>query len=85
MSRVLLFAGWMLIGASAHAADEIESLDADFLEYLANLEADDDNWTLLDDPDREPASEDPEHEQSAKKPAARKSSKEAARPAVEER
>lgn len=78
-------AGWMLSGAGAHAADEIEPLDADFLEYLANLEADDDNWTLLDDPDREPASKDSENEPPAEQPAARKSSKEAAKPAVEER
>ena len=85
MNRPLVVAGWMLIGASALAAGEIEPLDADFLEYLANLEADDDNWTLLDDPDRDSASEDAENEQSAEKPTARKSSEEAAKPAVEER
>lgn len=85
MRSALLLAGWMLVGAATQAADEIEPLDAAFLEYLANLEADDDNWTLLDDPDSEPASKDPENEQPAEKPAARKSSKEAAKPAVEER
>ncbi len=37
MSRVLLM-GWMLLGAVTQAADEIEPLDADFLEYLANME-----------------------------------------------
>ena len=86
MRRALLLAAWMLFGTGTPAADEIEPLDADFLEYLANLEADDDNWTLLDDdPDREPASNDSETEQPAEKPAARKSNKEAAKPAVEER
>lgn len=86
MRKALLLSGWMLIGAAAWAADEIEPLDADFLEYLANLEADDDNWTLLDDGmDREPASNHSETEQPAERPAARKSSKEAAKPAVEER
>lgn len=85
MRRGLLLAGWMLIGAAAPAADEFEPLDADFLEYLANLEADDDNWTLLDDPDRQPASRDSENEPPAEKPAARKSNEEAAKPAVKER
>jgi hypothetical protein len=75
----------MLIGAGTHASDEIESLDADFLDYLANLEADEDNWTLLDDPDPEPASKKSEEDASAEKSAARKSSEEAAKPAVEER
>ncbi|WP_129641216.1 hypothetical protein [Peristeroidobacter agariperforans] len=83
MRTALLLAVSMLTGMLTHAADEIEPLDADFLDYLANLEADDDNWTLLDDPDREPASQDSEKEPA--KPAARKANKEAAKPAVEER
>lgn len=74
----------MLFGTASHAADEIEPLDADFLEYLANMESDDDNWTLLDNPDQQPASQDSESE-PADPPAARKASKEAAKPAVEER
>lgn len=85
MRRALFLAGWMLIGAGTRAADEIEPLEADFLDYLANLEADEDNWTLLDDPDRKPASEDSEDGPSAKKPAPRNASEEAAKPAVEER
>ncbi len=44
----------MLFGVAARAADEIEPLDADFLEYLANMEAMTTDWTLLDDPDRKP-------------------------------
>lgn len=75
----------MLFGTATHAADEIEPLDADFLEYLANMESDDDNWTLLDDSGQQPANQDSESEQPAAPPVARKASKEAAKPAVEER
>ena len=44
--------GWsacilVLLSAVAVAAEEEEQLDADFLEYLANLEGDDDDWTLV--------------------------------------
>ncbi len=31
----------------APAAEDPEQLDAEFLEYLANLEGDDDDWTLV--------------------------------------
>lgn len=75
----------MLLGSATHATDELEPLDADFLEYLANLEADDDNWTLLDEPDSKPASQDSESEPPVKRPATRKPAKEAAKPAVEKR
>jgi hypothetical protein len=85
MRRALLLAGWVLIGAATQAAEDIEPLEADFLEYLANLEADEDNWTLLGEPDREPVSKEIENEQPAKKAAARKASNEAAKPAAEER
>jgi hypothetical protein len=71
----------MLFGVAARADDEIEPLDAAFLEYLAHMESDDDNWTLLGDPDHKPA----ESKQPAQKPVTRKANKEAAKPAVEER
>jgi hypothetical protein len=32
------------------AADELESLDADFLAYLAELEGDEDDWTIVEPP-----------------------------------
>ena len=64
------------------AADEIEPLDADFLEYLANMEREDDDWTLLADAeDRQPASTD----KAVAEAKARKAEKEAAPPAADER
>ena len=48
--------GWALfvvtcaIALSVRAADEIESLDADFLAYLADLESDEDDWTIVETP-----------------------------------
>jgi hypothetical protein len=85
VKKALLLAGWMLSGAALQAADEIEPLDADFLDYLANMESDDDNWTLLDDAGSKPANKDSENEDRSKQPEPRKASKEAAKPAVEER
>jgi len=79
MNRVLLLVSWMLLGAVTQAADEIEPLDGDFLEYLANMEDEDDDWTLLEEAPRKAATPS-EGEQAAKKP-----SKEAAKPAVDER
>jgi hypothetical protein len=81
MPRVLLLVGWMLLGAITQAADEIEPLDGDFLEYLANMEDEDDDWTLLEEAPRKTA----DGEQSTKQPETRKTNKEAAKPAVEER
>jgi hypothetical protein len=80
MSRVLFLVGWMLLGAVTQAADEIEPLDGDFLEYLANMEDEDDDWTLLEGAPRNPA----EGEQ-AKQDETRKPSKEAAKRAEDER
>jgi hypothetical protein len=79
MKRVLLLVGWMLLGAVTQAADEIEPLDGDFLEYLANMEDEDDDWTLLEDAPAKTA------DGEANKDEARKPSKEAAKPAVDER
>lgn len=84
MKGVLLLGGWMLVGGGAQAADVIEPLDADFLDYLASMEGDDDNWTLLDVADRKSAGNEAVRE-PANKPATGKATKEAAKPAVEER
>lgn len=81
MKGALFLAGWMLTGAGAQAADEIEPLDLEFLDYLANMETDDDNWTLLDDREQQRASNSAESE----KPATDQATQEAAKPAVEER
>lgn len=64
------------------AADEIEPLDADFLDYLANMEREDDDWTLLADAeDRQPAATD----KAATEVKAPKPAKEAAPTAADER
>ena len=81
MKRVLVLVSWMLLGALTQAADEIEPLDGDFLEYLANMEDEDDDWTLLEEAPRKAADD----KQAAKKPERPQPSKEAAKPAVEER
>jgi hypothetical protein len=75
----------MLSGSALWAADQIQPLDGDFLDYLGDLESDDDNWTLLDGADASSASQDSETEDQAEKPSLRKPSKEAAKPAVEQR
>jgi len=84
MKRALFMAGWMLTGVALQAAEEIEPLDADFLEYLANMEDEEDNWTLIEEARGKPAAAS-ESAQSATRAEARKASKEAAKPAVEER
>ena len=33
---------------SVHAADDLESLDEDFLSYLAEFEGDEDDWTIVE-------------------------------------
>lgn len=67
-----------LLSATAPAAEEVEQLDADFLEYLANLEGDDDDWTLV--AQTEEASE-PRKDADSNP---RKPSKQAEPPAVDE-
>lgn len=47
MNRCLPTCLLMLLSTSVPAAEKAEQLDADFLEYLANLEGDDDDWTLI--------------------------------------
>jgi hypothetical protein len=85
VKRTLLLAGWMLSGSALWAADQIEPLDGDFLDYLGDMESDDDNWTLLDGADASSANQDSESPDRAKKPSLPKPSQEAAKPAVEQR
>ncbi len=79
MFRAALMTVLLLLSLSGRAADEIEPLEGAFLDYLANLEADGDDWTLLanaEDPTPPPP--------STAKPE--KPAKEAAsNPAVDER
>jgi len=79
MRRPVSLSVLLLLSLTAPAADQIEPLDGDFLDYLANLEGDDDDWTLLADAEEartapRKADDDPG-----------KTSKEAADPAVEKR
>ncbi len=82
MKRILLMLGWMLLAAGTRAADEIEPLEGDFLEYLANMEDEDDDWTLLEDARRDAGPAAARSEQAAKPSEA---PKEAAKPAVKPR
>lgn len=62
----------LLPGLSGLAADEAEPLEGAFLEYLANLEADSDDWTLLaaaEDPTGPPPSTTRPEKEAASKPA----------------
>lgn len=82
MVRSALLGLLLTLSLPLPAADEIEPLDGDFLEYLANLERDDDDWTLLAD------AEDSQQAPSTKTSAdakARQPAKEAAKPAADER
>jgi len=72
----------LLLGPSGFAADKIEPLEGAFLDYLANLEGDDDDWTLLAEAGKSPPPATPSKDRPAKPDTA---SKEAANPAVDER
>ena len=80
MIRGLSACVFALLSAAAPAAEETEQLDADFLEYLANLEGDDDDWTLL--AQAEEAKPQPRKDAKSK---AEQTSKQADPPAVDER
>lgn len=82
MNRVALLMGLVLVSGGARAADEIEPLDGAFLEYLANLEGDDDDWTLLADADR--GRDTPSQADDAKAKEANKAPQEA-KPSPDER
>lgn len=80
MGRWLLPCLFVLLSAAAPAAEEPEQLDAEFLEYLANLEGDDDDWTLV--AEAEEARSEPRKDADGK---ARETSKQADPPTVDER
>lgn len=74
ITAILLASTWI-----AAVPEENEPLDGAFLEYLANLEGDGDDWTLLTEAEEDPA------EAQAKPAKPTQPSKEAAKPAEEER
>jgi hypothetical protein len=80
MVRALSACVLALLSATALATEEAEQLDADFLEYLATLEGDDDDWTLVAQADE--SKPDPGKDAESKP---QKASKQADRPAVDER
>jgi hypothetical protein len=47
LTRLLALA-LTLIAGNARSAEKIESLDEDFLSYLADFEGDDDDWTIVE-------------------------------------
>jgi hypothetical protein len=69
-----------LLSVLAPAAEQTEQLDAEFLEYLAHLEGEDDDWTLLAQADEAPAP--PGEDAESQRP---KLPEQADRPAVDER
>jgi hypothetical protein len=80
MIRGLAGCAIALLSAVAPAAEETEQLDAEFLEYLAHLEGDEDDWTLLaqaDEPQPRPGKD-----AGSQRP---KTSERPNRPAVDER
>lgn len=85
MRGALILAGLMATSATVWADEpKSEQLDAAFLEYLANLEGDDDNWTVLAEAAEEPADKaDDQARSETSKP--RRQSKEPAKPAAEDR
>jgi hypothetical protein len=80
MIRELSACVFVLLGAAALGADETEQLDADFLEYLAHLEGDDDDWTLVAQSEQPQSQSDEDTDRKAEK-----APKQADRPAVDER
>lgn len=82
MRKAALLAGLLMLSAAGFAAEEIEPLEGAFLEYLGNLEGDEDDWTLLVDAQDPPTA--PPEDAQASKPA-RETPKEPAKPAVDER
>jgi hypothetical protein len=81
MVRGLSAAVLVLLSTLAQAAEDSEQLDADFLEYLAHLEGDDDDWTLVAQPEEAPTPP----PKPAEKSKAPQPSKQADKPAVDER
>jgi hypothetical protein len=85
MRGALILAGLMVTSTMARPAEpDPEPLNAAFLEYLANMEGDDDDWTLLADTAGKSATPADSKSSSEASPAPQPS-KEAAKPAAEER
>ncbi|HEY0683528.1 MAG TPA: hypothetical protein VGD45_14430 [Steroidobacter sp.] len=80
ISALSVMLAWAVAGGAV--ADEIEPLDGAFLEYLANLEAEDGDWTLVAPPEADEAEP---TENSKDKPAGKAPTKQTAKPAVEDR
>ena len=80
MKRWLLLGCFALLSGAAPAAEQTEQLDADFLEYLADLEGDDDDWTLMAPAEKAGSVPPPKDSESKPRP-----SKQADEPAVDER
>lgn len=73
----------VLLSALAPAAEEPEQLDGDFLEYLAHMEGDDDDWTLVAPPEEAEAQPPPAQKKIESKTS--QPPKPAAKPAADER
>jgi hypothetical protein len=43
------------LASIAYATEDLESLDGDFLTYLAELEGEGDDWTIVEPPSASPA------------------------------
>ena len=74
LERVLILTACVM-ATSVFAAEDLESLDADFLAYLAELEGDEDDWTIVETPAKsEPSKKlEPSTSKSATKPPESKS------------
>jgi hypothetical protein len=53
---------------TAQAADDLESLDEDFLSYLAEFEGDEDDWTIVETPAKTPVAAKPADASVSKTP-----------------
>jgi hypothetical protein len=84
MIRALSACVLALLSADAPAADDTEQLDAEFLEYLATLEGDDDDWTLVAQAEEARQAKDAVN-RAPDETSARKVPKQADPPAVDER
>ena len=86
MPRQLILAFLLLAAPRCFGAEEIEPLDAEFLEYLSQLENDQDDWTLIADAESATdATSKAAARRAARKAARQAQQQEAAKPAADER
>jgi hypothetical protein len=76
----LTLLGFLWASSAARAEEKIEPVDAEFLEYLAELEGAEEDWTLFEretrsETEREARTTKPPPKPSASKPAAERPSK----------